>query len=84
MNFHPGMLVKSKQGRDKDQVYVIIEQDPRYVHVADGWKWTVCHTKKKNRKHLQPIKKVVCLKVEDDEEVKKSCLAVKDQVCRRI
>lgn len=83
MQFFPGMLVKSKRGRDKDHIYVVINEDTRFIYVADGLKWTICHTKRKNKKHLQIIKKVVCSANADDEEVKKSCLAVKDQVFRR-
>ncbi len=75
MQFIPGMLVKSKKGRDKNHIYVVISEEARFIYVADGDKWTVCHTKRKNKKHLQIIKKIVCSPDADDKEVKKSCLA---------
>ena len=74
MNYLPGMLVKAKQGRDKDQIYVITNVDSRYVYVADGSNRTVCHIKRKNRKHLQIIKKYKCINYADDEAIKAICL----------
>ncbi len=53
-----GMLAVSKAGHDKGKVYVIIEEDDEYVYLADGKKRTVEGPKKKNKKHIQIIKKV--------------------------
>lgn len=66
----PGMLAKSKKGRDKDCIYVIIDVNAEYVYLADGLDRTVCHTKRKNKKHLQVIKKANCLSYADDEAIK--------------
>lgn len=52
-----GMLAISKAGHDKDSVYVIIREDVEYIYVADGRGRTMERPKRKNRKHIQMIKK---------------------------
>ena len=52
-----GMLASSKAGHDKDSVYVIIREDGEYIYVADGKSRTVERPKRKNKKHIQLIKK---------------------------
>ena len=52
-----GMLATSKAGHDKDSVYVIIREDGEYIYVADGRSRTVDRPKRKNKKHVQLIKK---------------------------
>lgn len=52
-----GLLVTSKAGHDKDSVYVIIREEGDYVYIADGEGRTVEKPKRKNKKHIQLIKK---------------------------
>lgn len=52
-----GMLAGSKAGHDKDSVYVIIREDGEYIYLADGKTRTVERPKRKNKKHVQLIKK---------------------------
>lgn len=52
-----GWLASSKAGHDKDTVYVIIKEDAEYVYLADGKIRTLENPKKKNKKHIQVIKK---------------------------
>lgn len=52
-----GMLAASKAGHDKDSVYVIIREDGEYIYVADGQNRTADRPKRKNKKHVQLIKK---------------------------
>lgn len=52
-----GMLATSKAGHDKDSVYVIIREEGEYIYVADGKIRTVERPKRKNKKHVQLIKK---------------------------
>ena len=47
MLIEPGILAKSKAGRDKDCIYVIISVNDEYVYLADGKKRPVCQAKKK-------------------------------------
>ena len=71
MQVEPGMLAKSKAGRDKDCIYVIISVNDEYVYLADGKKRTVNQAKKKNRKHVQPIGRVHGGSVTDNDEIKR-------------
>lgn len=69
-----GMLAVSKAGHDSRLTYVIIEEDGEYVYLADGKIRTVDRPKKKNRKHIQIIKKIQIEKPEDgfkDLEIRK-------------
>lgn len=52
-----GLLATSKAGHDKDSVYVIIREEGEYVYIADGEGRTVEKPKRKNKKHIQLIKK---------------------------
>lgn len=52
-----GMLAASKAGHDKNQVYVIIKEEPEYVYLADGKIRTLTRPKRKNKKHIRIIKK---------------------------
>lgn len=69
-----GMLATSKAGHDKDSVYVIIREDGEYIYVADGRGRTIERPKRKNKKHIQVIKKKRLPKPEngfDNLEIKK-------------
>ena len=57
MKLEEGMAVRSKAGRDKNRVYVIIRTEGEYVYVADGDARSVRRMKRKNSRHLQPILK---------------------------
>ena len=63
-----GMLAISKAGHDRRNVYVIIEEDDEYVYLADGKNRTVSRPKKKNKKHIQIIKKMRMEKPQDGYE----------------
>ena len=52
-----GKFAKSNAGHDKDQIYVIIKEDPEYVYLMDGKIKTVDKPKKKKKKHIQIILK---------------------------
>lgn len=52
-----GMLATSKAGHDKDSVYVILREEGEYVYIADGAGRTTEKPKRKNKKHIQLIKK---------------------------
>ena len=69
-----GMLATSKAGHDKDTVYVIIREEGEYIYVADGQSRTAERPKRKNKKHIQIIKKKRLQEPEsgfDDLEMKK-------------
>lgn len=52
-----GMLAIAKSGHDKNSIYLIIAEDQEYVYLVDGIYKTIAKPKKKNRKHIQIIKK---------------------------
>lgn len=67
-----GMLAESKSGHDRGQIYVIIREDDEYVYLSDGRLKTWDKLKKKNRKHIQIIRKPVSSiinKIEQGEEL---------------
>lgn len=69
-----GLLATSKAGHDKDSVYVIIREEGEYVYIADGVGRTAEKPKRKNKKHLQLIKKKRLPEMEgsfNDIEIKK-------------
>ena len=53
-----GMLAISRAGHDQGTVYVITDEEDEYVYLADGQLKTVDRPKKKNKKHIQAIKKI--------------------------
>ena len=52
-----GMFAISKAGHDKDTIYILVEEDNEYVYLADGKYKTRENPKKKNKRHIQIIKK---------------------------
>lgn len=52
-----GMFATSRAGHDKDTVYIIVKEEGEYVYVSDGRLKTWENPKKKNKKHIQIIKK---------------------------
>ncbi len=52
-----GCMAVSLAGHDKDTVYLIVGEEKEYVYLADGRIRTCKNPKKKNKKHIQVIKK---------------------------
>ncbi len=51
-----GQYVKSKAGRDKDRIFIIIKiVNEQYVQIADGNTRTLEKPKTKKVKHLKPL-----------------------------
>ncbi len=53
-----GKLAISRSGHDKDSVYVIVKEEEIWCYVADGRLKPVERPKKKNKKHIQIIKRL--------------------------
>ena len=70
MDFVKGQLVRSKAGRDKDCIYVIRSVNDEYVYLADSLEEGTRRNKKKNRKHIQVIKKTGNVKCEAHGRIK--------------
>ena len=70
-----GMLAVSRAGHDQGTVYVITGEEDEYVYLADGQTRTVDRPKKKNKKHVQVIKKIQIDRTSDgfkDLEIKRA------------
>lgn len=52
-----GCMAISLAGHDRDKIYLIVGEEKEYVYLADGRIRTCDDPKKKNRKHIQIIKK---------------------------
>ena len=52
-----GMLAYSLAGHDKGSLYYIVKADERFVWLSDGKLKNADSPKRKNRKHIQVIKK---------------------------
>lgn len=53
-----GLLAVSKAGHDKNHIYIIMKETLEHVYLADGVSRKIDHLKKKNKKHIQIVKKV--------------------------
>ena len=75
MDLKPGMLVRSKAGRDKGRVYVVVRAGADGIYLADGDKRPLSRMKKKNSRHLQPILTEWLEDVTRDEPIREICRA---------
>ncbi len=57
----------SRSGHDRNHVYLILEHEKEYVYLVNGGTKPLEHPKKKNRKHIQIIRK---LPIEVEEVLK--------------
>jgi ribosomal protein L14E/L6E/L27E len=54
-----GQVVISKQGKDVGHIYVVVGLTERRVFLADARKFNVMRPKRKNPKHLQPMRLII-------------------------
>ena len=47
-----GQLVRSRQGRDQNKLYIVTASDDQFLYVANGIKWTVSNPKRKNTQKI--------------------------------
>ena len=74
------MLVTSKAGHDKNQVYVIIEETDDFFMIANGTTKPIAKPKKKKKIHLQLIKNIPSQVLEEIQDIK----ALDDITIKRI
>ena len=51
-------FARSLSGHDSGQYYLIKEKDERFVYLVNGTTRPLASPKKKNAKHIQPVKKL--------------------------
>ncbi|QUI21500.1 RNA-binding protein [Vallitalea pronyensis] len=54
-----GQIVKSKAGRDKDRIFIVVDVQGEFALLADGQLRRVEDPKRKKMKHIQPTKKII-------------------------
>jgi len=54
-----GMFARSLAGHDKGRLYLIIKTEDEYVYLTDGSLRPLSKPKRKNRRHIQPICRVM-------------------------
>ena len=54
MEIDRSSLIVSKAGRDKGQLFFVIDADEQYVYLADGKSRKLEKPKRKKRRHVQP------------------------------
>ena len=65
-----GQLVRSRQGRDQNRLYIVTAVGDRNLDAADCTKWTVSKPKRKNPLHLQKINIRMDAEITDADIVK--------------
>ncbi|WP_434310689.1 KOW domain-containing RNA-binding protein [Hominifimenecus sp. rT4P-3] len=72
--YSAGNFVRSLAGHDKESVFIIIREEGSFVFVADGRLRSIKQPKRKNKKHVQPIRR------KQDGELLRSDEAVKKAI----
>ena len=65
-------LIVSKAGRDKGQLFYVIDADEQYVYLADGKSRRLEKPKRKKRKHVQQVPRTesrIAEKIRNGEKV---------------
>ena len=65
-------LVASKAGRDKGQLFYVIDADEQYVYLADGKSRRLEKPKRKKRKHVEQVPRTesrIAEKIRNGEKV---------------
>lgn len=76
-----GEFAKSKAGRDKDHLYIIVEEKEGYVYLVDGIYKLLEKPKKKKKKHIQLAYNKIDRNI---KEKLKNNLAVQNEEIKRV
>ena len=72
MEIDRSSLIVSKAGRDKGQLFYVIDADEQYVYLADGKSRRLEKPKRKKRKHIEQIPRTesrIAEKIRNGEKV---------------
>ena len=82
-----GCMAISLAGHDRNKIYLIVGEEDEYVYLADGRVRSCRHPKKKNKKHIQVIKKyrnpVVAEKLFQGESIDVSIIIQEVRACQK-
>ena len=72
MEIDRSSLIVSKAGRDKGQLFFVVDTDEQYVYLADGKSRRLEKPKRKKRKHIEQIPRTesrIAEKIRNGEKV---------------
>ena len=72
MEVDKSSLIVSKTGRDKGQLFYVIDTDEQYVYLADGKSRKLEKPKRKKRKHVEQVPRTesrIAEKIRNGEKV---------------
>ena len=72
MEVDKSSLIVSKAGRDKGQLFYVIDTDEQYVYLADGKSLKLEKPKRKKRKHVEQVPRTesrIAEKIRNGEKV---------------
>ena len=72
MEVDKSSLIVSKAGRDKGQLFYVIDTDEQYVYLADGKSCKLEKPKRKKRKHVEQVPRTesrIAEKIRNGEKV---------------
>ena len=72
MEVDKSSLIVSKAGRDKGQLFYVIDTDEQYVYLADGKSRKMEKPKRKKRKHVEQVPRTesrIAEKIRNGEKV---------------
>ena len=72
MEVDKSSLIVSKAGRDKGQLFYVIDTDEQYVYLADGKSRKLEKPKRKKRKHIEQVPRTesrIAEKIRNGEKV---------------
>ena len=72
MEVDKSSLIVSKAGRDKGQLFYVIDADEQYVYLADGKSRKLEKPKRKKRKHVEQVPRTesrIAEKIRNGEQV---------------
>ena len=72
MDIDRSSLIVSKAGRDKGQLFYVVDADEQYVYLADGKSRKLEKPKRKKRKHVEQVPRTesrIAEKIRNGEKV---------------
>ncbi len=58
MNLQEGDVVVATAGKEKNQIFVVLETDGKFCYIVDGKRLKLTKPKKKSLKHVQKASKI--------------------------
>lgn len=88
-HYNFGTLALSKAGHDKNELFIIINEELEYVYLVDGKNRPIENPKRKNKKHIQVIncsEKTLLEKIDankriTNEDIKRTIKCYKSKCC---